>query len=87
MSLDKQIVKIRWSIKGYHIFHVKPHEDLELLVIPDLNNHFDNYAMKVMCPGLQEISEALLDAPLPQQHRGRSAVTVSDIAGESFLHI
>ena len=56
-------------------------------MIPDLNNRSNNHAMKVMCPGLQEIPETLLDAPLLQQHRGSSAVTVSHIAGESFLHI
>ena len=47
-------IKLEWSIKGYHIFRVRPHPDIELKVVPDPTNPYDFNAMKVMLPGLTE---------------------------------
>ena len=47
-------VKLEWSIKGYHIFRVRPHPDIELKVVPEPNNPYDHNAMKVKLPSLVE---------------------------------
>jgi len=74
-----QIVKVEWSIKGYHIFRIKPHNDLDLKVEVDEGNPFDDDAMKVVMPNLEEIPVHLHDAETYPNHP-RSRI-VRDIAG------
>ena len=62
MSENHHIVRIEWHIKGYHVFCIKPHTDLELQVSHDVNNQYDEHAMKVCCPSVQEIPSHLLRA-------------------------
>ena len=46
-------VKIVWSVKGYHVFHLRPHEDVPMLVEVEENNPYDPNAMKVIVPALE----------------------------------
>ena len=55
MQASCRYVKIDWSIKGYHVFNIRPHPDIELIIEPEPNNPYDPYAMKVMLPSLLTI--------------------------------
>ena len=77
-------VKLKWSIKGYHVFHLRPHQDIPLRVEPELNNAYDHNAKKVMMPDLQDIPNNLhctitraADARFPVQR-------VHHIAGKHY---
>ena len=83
MSENHHIVRIEWHIKGYHVFRIKPHTDLELQVSHDVNNRYDEHAMKVCCPSVQEIPSHLLRASAFRQRH--NACLVKDIAGKSNL--
>lgn len=79
-----QPIRIAWSIKGYHVFRLRPHENIQLRVEKDNGNQYDPYAMKVMAPTLDVIPHHMHDAmtrpgPVPQR--------VRDIAGEPNLII
>ena len=43
-------IAVLWSIKGYHIFKVRPHQRIPLLVLPETGNQYDKDAMKVVMP-------------------------------------
>ena len=61
-SLDNQIwreIAILWSVKGYHIFRVRPHPEIPLQVLPDPGNKYDKDAMKVMMP--ESVNSEFLD--------------------------
>ena len=64
-------IKFVWSIKGYHIFRVRPHPNIELQLMPDPTNPYDNNAMKVMVPILTEIPEHLQLDPSVRQTAGK----------------
>lgn len=76
-------IKIEWSIKGYHLFHIRPHTEIELKVEPEENNRFDRHAMKVTMPSIQEIPSALIGEELQHTRDGR-VLTVRDIAGRQI---
>ena len=80
MSVNYCVVRIEWAIKGYHIFRIKPHPDLILKVTHDINNQFDEHAMKVCCADIQDIPHVLLRAEAIRQ--SRTPCLVRDIAGE-----
>ena len=83
---DDEIVKISWSIKGYHVFRIKPHSDVDLLVLPEENNPYSPYAMKVKMPEFDSIPIDLRNATcnmLPDvNHHDQGAAKMRDIAGE-----
>ena len=78
-------VKIVWSIKGYHAFHLRPHPDIPLKVIAEENNQYDPQAMTVVAPPLCEISERLHDAVTRPGDHNRSAQSVHQIAGKTKI--
>jgi len=65
------------AIKGYHIFKIKPHESIKMLVIPELNNSYDANAMLIQMPAIQDIDENL-----HEENTGKDDTKVTDIAGK-----
>ena len=63
-------VRLEWSIKGYHIFRVRPHQDIELKVVPEPTNPYSDDAMKVLLPGLMETPVHLQTDPSVQRNEG-----------------
>ena len=49
-------------IKGYHIYHVRPHADISMEVERDFDNEYDEFAMKVSMPDVTKVKAGLLDA-------------------------
>ena len=80
MPENYHVVRIEWDIKGYHIFRIKPHPDLVLKVSHDSHNRFDQHAMKICCPDIQDIPPQLLTAEAFRQRH--HSCLVSEIAGE-----
>ena len=48
-------------IKGYHIFKITPHNEIEMQVFKKVNNKKDPSTMLVKIPGLEEIPVNLHD--------------------------
>ena len=80
-----KIVKIENShIKGYHIFRVRPHPEIIMLVTPEANNPKDETAMQITMPKLDEIPTAFHDVvtrPRPRKKERETDQHVRDIAG------
>ena len=43
---------IDWSVKGYHIYRIKPHHGMDLTLVQDPMNRYDRNAIKVMMPSV-----------------------------------
>ena len=57
----KQFTVINSAIKGYHVFRVKPHNLVNMDVIPEMDNKYDSNAMIIKMPPLHNISDLLLN--------------------------
>ena len=68
-------IKIDSTIKGYHVFHVRPHVDIEMILVPEPRNRFDPNAFGVWMPNLSDIPGHLRDTET------REGQTVRQIAG------
>jgi hypothetical protein len=58
MNDQMRIVKIQWSFKDYHHFHIRPSVGINLQVENEDNNPPDPYAVRVVVP---RILSTLLD--------------------------
>ena len=53
------IIKIiNSSIRGYHIFHIRPHFEIPMDVVKETRNEKDASAVKVMMPDLMDIPQS-----------------------------
>ncbi len=43
-------IRIRWSVKGYHRYRVKPAPEVLLELVPEPNNPYDRHAIRVVIP-------------------------------------
>ena len=50
---------VSWSIKGYHIFKIRPHVAIDMNVCLEEMNPVDSMVMKVVMPTLFNITEEL----------------------------
>ena len=69
-------IEIVPTIKGYHAFHVRPHVDIGMVLVPQPRNRFDPNAFGVWVPHLSGIPEHLRDIET------REGQTVRMIAGK-----
>ncbi|XP_071121977.1 uncharacterized protein [Mytilus edulis] len=60
-NMNVRPIKFDWSIKGYHVFRLRPHVEIPLNVELEVNNPYDPHAMKVSVPALQHIPQHLHD--------------------------
>ena len=68
-------------IKGYHIFKITPHKEIELQVLNEVNNKKDPNAMLVKMLGLEEIPVNLHDdITRPKKKSNEKNQTVKEIA-------
>ena len=78
-------------IKGYHIYHVRPHADISMEVESDFDNEYDEFAMKVSMPDATKVKAGLLDAitrPEKQWYRvWRFSLTVYICVKSKLVHI
>ena len=68
-------------IKGYHMFKITPHKEIELQVLNEVNNKKDPNAMLVKMLGLEEIPVTLHDdIARPKKKSNEKNQTVKEIA-------
>ena len=85
MNDQMRIVKIQWSIKGYHHFHIRPPVGINLKVENEDNNPFDPYAVQVVVPRIEDIPLELHHHVTRHENRRHPRQpTVLDIAGRSI---
>lgn len=70
------------SIKGYHIYKVQPHGEIELEVKVDQNNAYDPDAMAVWMPELEAVPERLRYTECKPAKNGKPCQKVNEIAGK-----
>lgn len=70
------------NIKGYHIFKVRPHSDIKMLVKHEDDNKMDENAMKIVMPVIEEIAHNLREAVTRKADKKRPEQKVCDIAGK-----
>lgn len=49
------------AIKGYHVFKIKPHPFIKMLVLPEHNNPYDQHAMIIKMPVISDIDKRYLN--------------------------
>ncbi|XP_069110389.1 uncharacterized protein [Argopecten irradians] len=83
---SNRTIRFEWSIKGYHIFHRRPDPAIKMKVEVEDNNRYDESAMKVMVPSLDEIPQHLHgNVTRPENIQRRLPVQrVRDIAGKQI---
>lgn len=59
MAALMRIIGIDSTIKGYHVYHIRPHKDIVMKLEEEPNNPYDRNAFKVMMPSLSEIPPIL----------------------------
>ena len=69
-------------IKGYHIYHIRPHPDVAMDVRHEEDNCYDPDAHSVFMPDLEKIPTSLHCAVTAPAKKGRPEQTVQQIAGE-----
>ena len=71
------------AIKGYHIFKIKPHPLIKMLVVNDIQNPKDENAMLVKMPPLDDIPSRLhQDVTRKKKGAHEKDQTVDEIADE-----
>ena len=73
-------IAVLWSIKGYHIFKVRPHQHIPLLVLPDTGNQYDKDAMKVVMP--DHVPKDMLELMTREGDKNCSPQKVKHILGK-----
>lgn len=76
---DEHLVKISWSIKGYHAFHIRPPINIDLNIEIENNNRYDENAVLVKIPDLVDLPEHVLNQ-LPE---GSNQRPLRQLAGMS----
>ncbi len=86
--MANRLIKIKWSIKGYHVFRIVPHRDISLKLVLEENNAYDPSAIAVYMPEMNQIPEHLLDIitheanqrfPAPQSARSTASLQVGRV--------
>jgi hypothetical protein len=85
MNDQMRIVKIQWSFKGYHHFHIRPSVGINLQVENEDNNPSDPYAVRVVVPRIEAILVELQNHVTRHANRRHPRQqTVLDVAGRSI---
>ena len=56
MAALMRMIGIESTIKGYHVYRIRPHEDITMKLEEEPTNPYDRNAFKVMMPSLTEIN-------------------------------
>ena len=72
-------IAVLWSIKGYHVFKIRPHSKIPLLVLPEDCNEFDKNAMKVVMP--EQVPDEMLEVVTREGDARRAPQKVKNILG------
>ena len=78
------MISITSNIKGYHIFRVKPHPKVEMVVHKEDNNKYDAFAMIVKMPNLCDINPLLHGEIVSKRKGATSEQTVKDVSEKIF---
>ena len=70
------------NIKGYHVYKVRPHPDIKMVVEKDIHNSYDPYAMLVTMPQLKDITSELHKSITKASKGKEKEQTVEQIAGK-----
>ena len=55
MAALMRVIAIESTIKGYHVFRIRPHTDITIKLEEEPNNPYDRNAFKVMMSRLTDI--------------------------------
>ena len=81
--LRKKMIVLRNScIKGYHIFQIKPHREIKMLVQNEDGNKYDPFAMLIRMPELINIPIKLHNNITREAKSGKIVQTVKSIANK-----
>ncbi|XP_057309362.1 uncharacterized protein LOC130647505 [Hydractinia symbiolongicarpus] len=83
--LAAEIMKVKIvnsSIKGYHIYHVRPHLDIAMDVRPEPENQYDPNAHCVWMPNQENIPKNLLKEVTRPEKESQKKQTAGKIAGK-----
>ena len=69
-------------IKGYHIFQIKPHREIKMLVQNEDGNKYDPFAMLIRMPELINIPIKLHNNITREAKSGKIVQTVKSIANK-----
>ena len=79
--LEKIMIVLRNScIKGYHIFQIKPHPEIKMLVQNEDDNKYDPFAMLIRMTELINIPIKRLNGITREAKRGEIVKTVKPVA-------
>lgn len=70
------------NIKGYHIYRVRPHPEIEMIVQKDILNSYDPHAMFVTMPQLEDIDSQLHNSITEPSKGKEKEQIVEEIAGK-----
>ena len=74
---------INSTIKGYHVYHIRPTKSIKMQVKKEQDNIFDQYAMVVKIPESNQMSNDILqEISRPAKKNTLNNVLVKDIAGK-----
>ena len=65
-------INVDWSVKGYHVFQIRPPSGVNLIVSKESGNLYDPNAMTVTMPSLQDIPHQLHNM-ITRERRGSKA--------------
>ena len=78
----KELMIVSSNIKGYHIFKIRPHSQIEMITEKEIGNPRDPHAMIIKMSSLNEIPEKFHDDITKEKRGKEKQQTVKDIAGE-----
>ena len=73
---------INSAIKGYHIYHVRPHRGISMVVRKEHTNSYDENAMIVEIPKKEDLPVSFLEEISRPAKGTKNCVKVKDIAGK-----
>ena len=79
----KDLMIVNSNIKAYHIFKIRPHPKIEMLIEKEINNPRDPHAMIIKMPPLNKIPNNFHDDVTKEKKGKEKQQTVKDIAGET----
>ena len=73
---------INSAIKGYHIYHVRPHRGISMVVRKEHTNSYDENAMIVEIPKKEDLPVSFLEEISRPAKGTKNCVKVKDITGK-----
>jgi len=83
--MDEKTITVRWAIKGYRVYKIKPHENIPMTVEHEPDDSHEPNAMVVKMPDATTIDSKYLNDITRESSDGNQ--TVAEIAGKIVGHV